>query len=86
MKINMKSMLALLILSCFIWFLGYGMIINGNKAGYAIEIIGAILSYVLFIKLIAVLITKKKVRFLLTGTLTIYYISDIILNAYYSLM
>jgi hypothetical protein len=86
MKINMKSILALLIPSCFIWFLGYGMIITGNKAGYAIEIIGAILSYVLFIKLIAVLITKKKVRFLLTGTLTIYYISDIILNAYYSLM
>ncbi|MBP1743542.1 MAG: hypothetical protein H6Q58_520 [Firmicutes bacterium] len=86
MKTKMKFLLAMLIPSCIIWFIGYGLIIAGNKAGYAIEIIGAILSYMLIIKLIIVLITKKKVRFLLITILTIYFSSDILLNSYYSLM
>jgi hypothetical protein len=85
-KTSMKSILAMLIPSYLIWFLGYGVIITGNKVGYAIEIFGSILSYALFIKLVIVLIAKKKVRFLMIGILTIYYISDMLLNSYYSLM
>lgn len=72
----------MLLPSYFIWFLGYGMIIIGNKIGYAIEILGAILSYLVLIRLTC-LLKNKRIMFVLIIALTLFYLFDIITNAFF---
>lgn len=72
----------MLIPSYLIWFLGYGIIIMGNRMGYVVEIIGAILSYLVLVQLTR-LLKNKKMKSILILVLTLFYLIDIVTNSFF---
>ncbi|MDF2881042.1 MAG: hypothetical protein K0R54_1599 [Clostridiaceae bacterium] len=82
MQTKTKSSLIILIPCYLIWFLGYEMIIIGNKMGYAAEIIGAVLSYVFLIRLIR-LLKSKRFKNIIIVFISLFYLSDIITSLFF---